>query len=173
MNDQGRWRRMKGAFHEVRVRYERLKRKIVSRLNSTGLRILRRTKKVKQISPPSQQFIPDEIDLNHYDDYEFDDRELNLTNLIASNQTTVNVTAIINNNDDEYEYDDLDSPDESDEFERLNDIRGICAQIDWNVFNNNSNVYILTTYIVSDKIVCSLSDVEPNTQYHHVCEYGM
>ena len=73
----------------------------------------------------------------------------------------------------EYEYDDLDSPDESDEFERFADIHGICNQIHWNVLNDNSTVYILTTYIVSDKIVCSLSNIEPYTKYPHVCEYGM
>jgi hypothetical protein len=34
-------------------------------------------------------------------------------------------------------------------------------------------VYILTTYLVSDKIVCSLSDVESDIEYEHVCEYGL
>ena len=90
-----------------------------------------------------------------------------------SNDSIIIINSNVTNNNDEYEYDDLDSPDESDEFEQIEDIRGICDQIHWNVFNNNSNVFILTTYIVSDKIVCSLSDVEPNTKYHHVCEYGM
>jgi hypothetical protein len=164
---------MKGTFRELRIKYQKLKRRIVQRLNSTGLRILRRTKKVKQIRPSKEQFLHDEIDPAQYDEYDFDDKESNLTDLISSNQTTVNVSAIINNADDEYEYDDLDSPDETDEFEQIEDIRGICSQIDWNVFNDNSTVFILTTYVLSNKTVCSLSDVEPDTEYRHVCEYSM
>ena len=72
----------------------------------------------------------------------------------------------------EYEYDDLNSPDE---FERIDDIRHMCDEIHWNVLNtiDNSTVYILTTYNVSNQIVCSLSDVDPHTRYHHVCEYGL
>jgi hypothetical protein len=88
-----------------------------------------------------------------------------------SNQTTIIISSTVNNTDDE--YDDLDSPDETDEFEQIEDIRGICSQIDWNVLNNNSTVFILTTFILSNKTVCSLSDVEPDTEYRHVCEYSM
>ncbi|CAF2995113.1 unnamed protein product [Rotaria sp. Silwood2] len=84
-------------------------------------------------------------------------------------ETTINSSLLIN--DDEYEYDDLNSSDESDEFEEIENIRRICDQIAWNALNDNSTVYMLTTYIVSDKIVCSLSDVEPKTEYHHLCEY--
>ncbi|CAF5110043.1 unnamed protein product, partial [Rotaria sp. Silwood1] len=78
-----------------------------------------------------------------------------------------NTTTII----DEYEYDDIDSEDQSDEFERIDDIRGICDQVDWNVLNNDTTVYILTTFLLSDKIHCSISNVESNIEYDHVCEY--
>ncbi|CAF3831802.1 unnamed protein product [Rotaria sordida] len=166
MNDQGRWNRMKSKFHEVRVKYRNLKQKIVDRLSSTGLRILTRSKKMKQI-PSKQPLI--------HDEKQFNNKQSNITNIIFSNETTINIDLITSTNDnaddEEYEYDDLDSSDESDEFEQIEDIRGICDQIAWNALDNNSTVYILTTYIVSDKIVCSLSDVEPDIEYHHICEY--
>ncbi|CAF4414183.1 unnamed protein product [Rotaria sp. Silwood2] len=171
MNDQGRWNRMKSKFHEVRVKYRDLKQKIVDRLSSTGLRILTRSKKVKQI--PSQQPMI-------HNENQFNDKLSNITNISFSNETTINAglvttTTTTNNNnnddDDEYEYDDLDSSDESDEFEQIDDIHGICDHIAWNALDDNSTVYILTTYIVSDKVVCSLSDVESDIEYHHICEY--
>jgi hypothetical protein len=167
MKDQDQWKRMKAKFHEVRVKYQKLKQKIVDRLSAAGLRILRRSKKLKPI-PPKQ----DEIDFDQNHEYEYDERESNITNLNLTNNTTVNISLIINN--DEYEYDDLDSSDESDEFEQIENIRGFCNEIHWNVLNNNNNstVYILTKYNMSNKTVCSLSDVEPQTKYHHVCEYG-
>jgi len=172
MKDQGQWKRMKEKFHEVRVKYQKLKQKIVDRLSAAGLRILRRSKKLKPI-PPKQEFIHDEIDFYQNDEYEYDQRELNITNHNLPNNTTVNISSIINN--DEYEYDDLDSSDESDEFDQIENIRGFCDEIHWNVLNNtnNSTVYILTKYNMSNKSVCSLSDVEPQTKYPHVCEYGL
>jgi hypothetical protein len=173
MNDQGRWKRMKEKFQEVRVKYQKLKQKIVDRLTATGLRILRRTKKVKQI-PPKQEFNHDEMYSDQSNEYGYDDKELNITNPIIPNDTTINNSSIINN--DEYEYDDLDSSDESDEFEQIEDIRGICGELHWNVLNNNNNnstTFILTKYNMSDKIICSLSDVESHTKYPHVCEYGL
>ncbi|UJR37331.1 hypothetical protein I4U23_030039 [Adineta vaga] len=170
MNDPDRWKRMKKNFNEVRVKYQKLKKKIVDRLTSTGLRILRRSKKVKEI-PTRRRIGHDETHSGYYEEYDFDDRELNITNYPIEDTSTRNLSSI--NDEDEYEYDDLDSPDESDLFEQIDDIRGICQKIDWNVHDDNSNstVYILTTYIVSDQTVCSLSDVEIDTEYHHVCEY--
>ena len=143
-NDQNRWNRMKQQLRRVRIKYRNSTKKIIDRLNSAGLRIMRRSRKKQQSFKQYQ-----------------------------SNDSIIIISSNVTNSDDEYEYDDLDSPDESDEFEQIEDIRGICNQIHWNAFNNNSSVYILTTYIVSNKIVCSLSDVEPNTNYHHICEYGM
>lgn len=178
MNDQGRWGRMKKQFGEVRIRYQRLKEKIVDRLTSTGLRILRRTKKVKDISHQQRVSADDETDPNQYDEYDFDERARTISD---SNNTAMNRSVVTNVDDDEYEYDDLDSPDESDAFEEIDDIRGICDQLDWNVVHDhhhdgdhNRSVYVLTTYIVSEKMVCSLSDVESDdVAYRHVCEYGM
>jgi hypothetical protein len=170
MDDQGRWGRMKETFQEVRLQYQKMKKKIVHRLNAIGLRILRRSKKVKEISTKNDkaQFTDEEIDPNQYSEYDFDHKDL--INIFP-NETIQNISSIDHDNND-YEYDDLDSPDESDEFEQIDDIRGICDQIHWNALHNESTVYILTTYIISNKTICSLSDVEIDTEYNHVCEYG-
>ncbi|CAF3749015.1 unnamed protein product [Rotaria sp. Silwood1] len=78
-----------------------------------------------------QKFIHDHIDYDVYDDYE-NYTDQNMTNFIFPNGTT----AV-----DEYEYDDLDSEDERDKFEEIEDILGICDQINWNVMNKNcSNI---------------------------------
>ena len=165
MDDQGRWQRMKVKFQEVRVRYYKLKQKIVRELNDAGLRISKRSKKVKQSTRKhKQKFIHEHIDSELYDDDDDYYKEQNITNEISSNNTT----AV-----EEFEYEDLDSEDEKDEFEQVEDIRGICDRVDWNVMNNDSTVYLLTTYLISDKIICSLSNVEPEIEYEHVCEYGM
>jgi len=164
MDDQGRWKRMKDKFRELRVRYYKLKEKIIKELNEAGLHISRRSKKVKQSTKiHKQKFIQDHVDPDVYDDYDYY-KEQNMTNYIFSNDTEEVV---------EYEYDDLDSADEVDEFEQLEDVRGICDQIDWNVMNNDSTVYMLTIYLISDKISCSLSNVDPDVEYEHVCEYGL
>jgi hypothetical protein len=163
MDDQGRWKRMKDKFREIRVRYYKLKEKVLKELDQAGLRISRRSKKVKQsVKKRKQNFVHDHVDPDVYDDYDYY-KDHNMTNLDLNNHST----AV-----EEYEYEDIDSPDDSDEFEKLDDIKGICDQIDWNVINNDSTVYILTTYLISDKIVCSLSNVEADTEYEHVCEYG-
>ena len=107
MDDQGRWQRMKEKFREVRRRYYKLKEKILNELNDAGLRISKRSKKIKQsILKQKDQYHPD-----YYDSI---DDEL-------SPEIT---TELI-----EYEYDDLDSPDDSDDFEQLEDIQDGCLSI--------------------------------------------
>jgi len=139
--DQDRWARMKEQLSKVRVKYQNITKNIVNQLNSAGIRILRRSRKLNQSSRKNKR-----------------------------NSTTIDNSSIIY--PDEYEYDDFDS---SDEFEQIDDIRNMCDEIHWNVLNiiNNSTTYILTSYNVTDKIVCSLSDIDPHTKYHHVCEYGL
>lgn len=90
------------------------------------------------------------------------------------NETSVNDTTNIHSGyEDEYEFEDPDLPDQIDVFEQLQTIRGICDQVAWNTLNNNATVYILTKYILGNKVVCSLTDIEPDTKYHYVCEYGL
>jgi len=162
IKDSGRWKRMKNAFNEVRIRYERLKRKIVDRLSSTGLRIFRRSKKMKNISS-----IP-EFDENDSHMYFYPDNEF----IVEHDSNAADQHLFINM--EEYDYDELDSTDEADEFEQLDDIHGICDDVHWNVFDaiQNSTVYLLTKYNISNRVICSLSEVEPHLKYHHICEYG-
>ena len=68
---------------------------------------------------------------------------------------------------------DSTNEDEDDEtFKRFNDIRGLCDEFAWNVLNNDSNIFTFTTYKVWDKLSCSLSDVDLNSTYEYVCQYG-
>ncbi len=73
---------------------------------------------------------------------------------------------------EKYEYDDLNLDNASDNFQQLEDIQRICDQIDWNVRNNDSTIYILTISFASNETVCSFNNVEPDLKYKHVCEYG-
>ncbi|CAF4774680.1 unnamed protein product, partial [Rotaria sp. Silwood1] len=140
--DQNRWKQMKQEINQARIKYQNLTTRIISRLNSVGLHMVRRSRKIKQSFKQNE-----------------------------SNETILNVTLVVHNNSNEYEYDDLDSTNESDEFERIEDIDSICHVIDWNALNDNSTIYILTTYSLSTKTLCLLSNVESDTHYDHICEY--
>lgn len=170
--DPDRWKRMKKQFGDIRKKYKELKEKVLNRLSSTGLKILLRTKKVKDFST-RKRVHQNDFQPSYYEEYDFDDREFNTTNPILEANSTA-ITHVIDD-EDEYEYDNLDSPDESDPFEQIDDIYSICQRIDWNVLNpeSNSTVFVLTTYIVSDATICSLSDVDIDMEYPHVCEYGL
>ena len=146
---------MKRLLGEARVKYQLLRTKILDRLNSTGLRILRRSKKIKPM--------PERI---HRDDVKYDP---NVDELPFETSRYDNPVIA---DDDEYEYDDLDLSDDNDPFEQLKDIRDICHQIDWNIPENSSNVFVLMSYRQANETVCSVSDVDVDLEYHHVCEYG-
>jgi len=133
-DNQGQWQRMRDKFREERIKYYKLRKKILDEFNSAGLRISRRSKNYKQ------KFIH--------------------TNISSNNRTVVD------------KYDNLDSKNETDVFERIENIQGICDRIQWNVINNDSTIYKLTTALISDKIVCLFSNVESDIEYRHVCEYG-
>ncbi|CAF4703611.1 unnamed protein product, partial [Rotaria sp. Silwood2] len=132
--DQNRWKQMKQEMNQARIKYQNLTTRIIRRLNSVGLHMMRRTRKIKQ----------DE-----------------------SNETILNVSLVVHNNN-EYEYDDLDSTDENDEFEKIEDIHSICHEIDWNALNDNSTAYILTRYSLSTKNICLLNNIESNIHYDHI-----
>jgi hypothetical protein len=64
------------------------------------------------------------------------------------------------------------SDEDKNAFERFDDIRDLCDQFAWNVFNNDSHIFTFSTYKIWDKLVCSLSDIDLNSTYEHVCQYG-
>ena len=155
MSNPAQWETMKKLYRQFRQKYRRLKEKILDRLNGTGLQFLSRSKKLRArtTQAPSEFTVEDEY----------------VDSLLAI--TTPSISPFSENND--YDYDYFDSTDEVDSFEEIDDTRSICHQIDWNVLYNHSNVFVLTTYIVSEKTVCSLSDIVEDHEYHHVCEYGL
>ena len=155
MSNPDQWEKMKKLYRQFRVKYRRLKEKILNRLNGTGLQFLSRSKKVK----PTTTQAPSDFALN--------------TELIDAILTTSTPSSSPFSEPTDYNYDYFDSTDEIDPFEEIDDTRSICHQVDWNVLYNHSNVFALTTYIVSEKTVCSLSDIEEDHEYHHVCEYGL
>jgi hypothetical protein len=158
MENKGRWQRMKEKFGEIRKTYYKIKQKIIKELNDAGLRISRRSKKIKQtVKKRKQELIDDHID----DDYDYYYDNMTISDF--------NDTIIV----DEYEYDNLDSEDEKEDFESIEDVGIICDRIDWNALNHNATVYLLTTFKMDDTIVCSLSDIQSDMEYIHVCEYGL
>ncbi|CAF1043599.1 unnamed protein product [Adineta steineri] len=130
-DDQDQWQLMKNKFRKLFIRDYKLKEKFIDELNAAGLRISKRSKKIKQTVRNSDTY-------NHYN----------------------------NERNDEYEYDNLNLADEK----QMNDIQGICDRLEWNFINNGSTVYILKTSLISNKMICSLSDVESNIEYKHICE---
>ena len=54
----------------------------------------------------------------------------------------------------------------------IDDIRHVCDSLSWNVFNNDTNVFLLTRYEIADRFICSIVDTEPETKYEHLCQYG-
>ena len=56
--------------------------------------------------------------------------------------------------------------------ERFDNIGGLCDHFALNIFNNDSNLVSFHTYKMSNKLICSLSDIDVNSSYEYVCEYG-
>jgi hypothetical protein len=155
VNNRSQWQGMIDQFREEQVKYNKLKKIFLDELNSADLRISRRSERRKQSLPKrKQKFTGDHINY---------DKNQTKKSYIFSNSTT----AI-----DRYEYEDLDSEDGTDNFKLLEDIRGICDQMEWNVINTTSTIYILTIFSKSDQIICSLRNVERDIKYRYVCEYG-
>ncbi|CAF4014451.1 unnamed protein product, partial [Rotaria sp. Silwood2] len=162
MNDQGNWQRMKEKFRKARIRDYKLKTKVLDELRAAGLRISRRSKKIKQaVHDKKENFRLDHHDSNEY----YNDKTMD-----GAQKSIIHNSMKVNEQDYE-EEEDLDLPDEADDFEQIDDIHGICDQVVWNVMKNSSQVYVLTTFLRDKKIVCSLSDTDPNVKYNHVCEY--
>jgi hypothetical protein len=64
------------------------------------------------------------------------------------------------------------SDEDKDIIERFDKIRGLCDQFAWNIFNNDSHLVSFSTYKMSNKLICSLSDVDLNSTSEYICEYG-
>ncbi|CAF1019037.1 unnamed protein product [Didymodactylos carnosus] len=164
MDDQGKWSKMKKEFREVQIRDRKLKLQVLDELRAAGLRIVIRSKKTKQVVYEKKE----KIRLNHSDQDEYNNDELVDG---GQNRMTISIQNSTEVNEQDYEEEDLDSADDADDFEQVDNIRNICDEVVWNVMKNDSQVYMLAAFLRAEKVVCSLSDVEPNVKYDYVCEY--
>ncbi len=58
------------------------------------------------------------------------------------------------------------------DFEQVSTLVHACDKIEWNAVKNDSNMFLLTTYLMSVKTVCSVNDIEPNEPSEFMCQYG-
>jgi hypothetical protein len=58
--------------------------------------------------------------------------------------------------------------------EEFDDIYNICDKLSWNVVNNYIDVFLLiiSKDLTSNKIICSINDIESNRTYQYMCQYG-
>lgn len=56
--------------------------------------------------------------------------------------------------------------------ERFDNIHYVCDKLVWNVLDNNQDVFMLTRYKISDKMVCSINNIEIERNYEYLCQYG-
>ena len=100
-------------------------------------------------------------------------KEKVLDRLNASHVKVLPPTRQIRPNDTSTEIEELDySSDTTDPFEDQENHRSVCQQVEWNVLHPHSNVFLLTTYLKSEEVVCSISDIVADYRYHHLCELG-
>ena len=81
---------------------------------------------------------------------------------------------IIANERDHSKKDEINSfiVDDDDDLKRFDDIRKVCDQFTWNALENNSTMFLLSRYLMSNKLICSVSDIDSNISYQHMCQYG-
>jgi len=67
---------------------------------------------------------------------------------------------------------EINSFSDDDDSKQFDDIRKVCDQFAWDVLDNNSTIFLLTKYLISNKIICSISDIDPDITYQHMCQHG-
>jgi len=78
----------------------------------------------------------------------------------------------IANEKDHSKKDDINSFSNDDDSKQFDDIRKVCDQFAWNALDNNSTIFLLSKYVLSNKIICSISDIDPDINYQHMCQHG-
>jgi hypothetical protein len=79
---------------------------------------------------------------------------------------------IIGNGDDRSKKDEIKSFIVNDDSKPFDEIRKVCDQFEWNTVKNDANVVLLTRYFISNKRICSISDIDLDLSYKHMCQYG-
>lgn len=59
------------------------------------------------------------------------------------------------------------------DFENFDQVFNVCHEVHSNVVYNESNVLQISTYLYSDKTICSLDHILPAKAYYYLCQYGM
>jgi len=78
----------------------------------------------------------------------------------------------IANEKDHSKKDDINSFSDDDDSKQFDDIRKVCDQFAWDVLDNNSTIFLLSKYVLSNKIICSITDIDPDINYQHMCQHG-
>ncbi|CAF0844794.1 unnamed protein product [Adineta steineri] len=71
-------------------------------------------------------------------------------------------------------YDDVEInhiDDLNDDSEQLDNILKVCDQFVWNVLEEDPQLFLLTRYLVSNKFICSISDIDLSIRYKYMCQY--
>ncbi|CAF1287702.1 unnamed protein product [Rotaria sp. Silwood1] len=71
INDQGKWQQMKENLRETRIKHYKLKTKVLDELHAVGLRISKRSKKIKKVVHEKKEKI--RLDYNNSDEYYYDE----------------------------------------------------------------------------------------------------
>ncbi|CAF0859125.1 unnamed protein product [Adineta steineri] len=61
--------------------------------------------------------------------------------------------------------------DVNDDPEQLDNILKVCDQFVWNVLEEDPQFFLLTRYLVSNKFICSISDIDLSIHYKYMCQY--
>jgi hypothetical protein len=91
---------------------------------------------------------------------------------IICTQTNSQSTNRIANEKDHSKKDEINSFSDDDDSKQFDDIRKVCDHFVWNVLDNNSTILLLTKYVISNKTICSISDIDPDISYQHMCQHG-
>ncbi|CAM4845545.1 unnamed protein product, partial [Rotaria magnacalcarata] len=65
------------------------------------------------------------------------------------------------------------SSSDHDDLENVDEILSICHQVQWNVINNTTQVFEISTYTISDQTICSLSNFVSTMTYSPLCQYSL
>jgi hypothetical protein len=100
------------------------------------------------------------------DQFSYDDKivhtTMDLHSILPFTLTPTDASTMVNGKMKNYNKD----------FERIDDLYRVCDKFEWNTFRNDSHIFVLTTYLNSNRTVCSLSGIESDESYPYMCQYG-
>ncbi|CAF1247712.1 unnamed protein product [Rotaria sordida] len=146
--DEKRWQSAEDNFRQIRLNYYNRKKKKICQSRHEGN-------------------LYDENQISHIICTQTDSQSLPPS---TTTQSSISNTVIVNEND-HFKKDEINSFITDDDSIQLNDIRKVCDQFVWNIVESDSNVFLLTRYLISNTIICSISNIDPDMSYQHICQY--